>query len=129
MLADSPVERIVFEGRHAVAVRYRGRGGPVTLRARREIVVSAGAFGSLQLLRPSGIGPGEARAGGARSLVHADGGCAAAGKVGPTVVLDAPQGCTLMRGEICGPVPPVVGYDGIEEALAFVAGHARPLAL
>jgi choline dehydrogenase len=52
-------ERILFEGRRAVAVAYRSAGLPRTARARKEILVSSGAFNSPQLLQLSGIGPAE----------------------------------------------------------------------
>ena len=49
--------RIVFEGRRADAVEYRQAGALKTARARREILVSGGAFNSPQLLQLSGVGP------------------------------------------------------------------------
>jgi len=49
-------ERILFEGTRAVGVRWRGKAGPGTARAGREIVVAAGAIGSPHLLELSGIG-------------------------------------------------------------------------
>ncbi len=49
--------RILVENRRAVGIEYRTRAGIRTARARREIVVSGGAFGSPQLLQLSGIGP------------------------------------------------------------------------
>jgi choline dehydrogenase len=52
-------ERILFEGRRAVAVTYRQAGVPRTARARKEVLVSGGAFNSPQLLQLSGIGPAE----------------------------------------------------------------------
>jgi len=52
-------QRIVFEGRRAVAVDYRCDGGLRTARARREILVSSGAYNSPQLLQLSGVGPAE----------------------------------------------------------------------
>jgi choline dehydrogenase len=51
---------LVFEGKRAVGVRYLkgGHGGkPDELRARREVILSGGAFNSVQLLQLSGIGP------------------------------------------------------------------------
>ena len=53
---------IVFEGRRAVGVRYArgGRGGDVAeVRARREVILSGGAYNSPQLLQLSGVGPAE----------------------------------------------------------------------
>ena len=52
-------QRIVFEGRRAAAVEYRRAGALKTARARREILVSGGAFNSPQLLQLSGVGPAE----------------------------------------------------------------------
>jgi choline dehydrogenase len=52
-------QRVVFEGRRAAAVEYR-RGGKLKLaRARKEILVSSGAYNSPQLLQLSGVGPAE----------------------------------------------------------------------
>ena len=47
----------------------------------------------------------------------------------PTVVLDPPMDGTLMREEIFGPVLPIVGYEGLGDALAVIAERERPLAL
>ncbi|MDT8990377.1 GMC family oxidoreductase N-terminal domain-containing protein [Curvibacter sp. APW13] len=49
-------ERITLEGRRATGVRYYQGNQLHTVRARREVIVSAGAFGSPQLLQLSGIG-------------------------------------------------------------------------
>ena len=48
--------RIEFDGRRATGVAITRGNQPTTVRARREVVVSAGAFGSPQLLQLSGIG-------------------------------------------------------------------------
>ncbi|MCC2636811.1 MAG: glucose-methanol-choline oxidoreductase [Moraxellaceae bacterium] len=49
-------QRILFEGKRAVGVEYRQGGQVKTLRARREVILSAGAFQSPQLLMLSGVG-------------------------------------------------------------------------
>src|SRR6202140_4250703 len=50
-------QRIVFDGRRADAVEYSQAGALKTARARKEILVSGGAFNSPQLLQLSGVGP------------------------------------------------------------------------
>lgn len=49
--------RILFEGRRAVGVEFDQGGARRTLRARREVLLAAGALQSPQLLMVSGIGP------------------------------------------------------------------------
>jgi choline dehydrogenase len=51
------VTRVLFEGRRAVGVRYERGGQEVVVRARREVIISAGPINSPQLLKLSGIGP------------------------------------------------------------------------
>ncbi len=58
VVTGAQAERVIFEGRRAVGVRWR-RGGVVEeARARGEVILSAGAIGSPQLLQLSGVGPG-----------------------------------------------------------------------
>jgi choline dehydrogenase len=52
-------QRILFEGRRARAIEYRQGGTLRTARARKEILVSSGAYNSPQLLQLSGVGPAE----------------------------------------------------------------------
>ena len=50
-------------------------------------------------------------------------------KMPPTVVLDPPADGGLMREEIFGPILPVIEYDGVDEAVAFITARDHPLAL
>jgi len=54
---DAHATRILFEGRRAVGVEYVRNGGRHEARAAREVILSAGAINSPQLLMLSGIGP------------------------------------------------------------------------
>lgn len=70
----------------------------------------------------------EAAAAGAVIIRHG-GQHAGTRKIAPTVVLGAPAGGLLLREEIFGPVLPVVPYEHLDDALAFVNARDRPLAL
>jgi coniferyl-aldehyde dehydrogenase len=50
-------------------------------------------------------------------------------KFAPTLVLDVTDGMAILREEIFGPVLPVVPYASLEDAIAYVNRHERPLAL
>ena len=50
-------ERVLVEGGDAVGVQYRWHGRSIAARARGEVILSAGAFGSPQILQLSGLGP------------------------------------------------------------------------
>src|SRR5581483_10600734 len=52
--------RIIFEGKRAVGVEYIQGKQTRTIRARREVILSSGAFQSPQLLMLSGVGDGAA---------------------------------------------------------------------
>ena len=59
IITDAQTEKVVFENKRAVAVRARVNGEMKELRARREIILSAGAIGSPQILMLSGVGDPE----------------------------------------------------------------------
>ncbi|HEX8125055.1 MAG TPA: coniferyl aldehyde dehydrogenase [Allosphingosinicella sp.] len=70
-----------------------------------------------------------ARASGATVLSHEDEGARAEGKIGPTILLGAPESSLFLTEEIFGPVLPILPYRDLAEAVAFVAARERPLAL
>jgi choline dehydrogenase-like flavoprotein len=51
------VEGLVFEGKRAAGVRWRQNGVARSASCRGEMVLAAGAIGSIQLLKLSGVGP------------------------------------------------------------------------
>ena len=53
------VEKVMFDGKRAVGVRFRQDGRLVEARTRGEIILSAGAVGSPQILQLSGVGPAD----------------------------------------------------------------------
>lgn len=57
IVTEAQATRILFEGRKATGVAYQQGGAMREARARREVILSAGAIGSPQLLQLSGIGP------------------------------------------------------------------------
>lgn len=50
---------ITFEGKRATGLRYRRHGQEIEVRARREVILSAGAINTPQLLQLSGVGPAD----------------------------------------------------------------------
>lgn len=58
IITRAHVRRVMFQGRRACGVELDGRAGMETISARREVILSAGAYHSPQLLQLSGIGPG-----------------------------------------------------------------------
>ena len=51
--------RVIFEGRRAVGLEYAQNGAVQKARAEREVILSAGAFNTPQLLMLSGVGPAD----------------------------------------------------------------------
>ncbi len=64
------VTRITFDGLRASGVSYHHRGAAHTARARREVLLCAGALQTPQLLQLSGVGPGGLLRGFGIPLVH-----------------------------------------------------------
>ncbi|MBP7001604.1 GMC family oxidoreductase [Amaricoccus sp.] len=58
VLTGAVAVRVAFEGRRAAGVEVRLGGGTRLLRARREVILAAGAVGSPAILQRSGVGPG-----------------------------------------------------------------------
>jgi choline dehydrogenase-like flavoprotein len=71
IITNARVQRIEFDGKRAAGVTFETRGQARTLRANREVIVSAGTYNSPQILMLSGIGdPSELAAHGIKT-VHA----------------------------------------------------------
>lgn len=59
VLTHTQAMRLLFEGKRCVGVEVEQNGARRSLRARAEVVLASGAFGTPQLLMCSGVGPGE----------------------------------------------------------------------
>ncbi len=70
----------------------------------------------------------DARAKGAR-VVSAHDESPTGRKLAPKLLLDVDDSMTVMQEEIFGPLLPILAYDKVDEALAYVRRHERPLAL
>jgi choline dehydrogenase len=57
IITGAHTRRVVFRDKRAVGVEYQHRGQTSVIEAAREVILSAGAFGSPQLLMLSGVGP------------------------------------------------------------------------
>ena len=47
----------------------------------------------------------------------------------PHLISNVTNDMLLMKNEIFGPILPIIGYDDLEEAIAFINNRERPLAL
>lgn len=56
LLANASVDRLIFAGKRATGIRFIREGTIFEARARREIILSAGSIGSVEILQRSGIG-------------------------------------------------------------------------
>jgi choline dehydrogenase len=57
VITGATTARVLLQGQRATGLEILGKQGRQTLQARREVIVSAGAFGSPAILMRSGIGP------------------------------------------------------------------------
>ena len=57
MVTGAQTTRILFEENRATGIEYLSGGKRIRAKAGREVILSAGAIGSPQLLQLSGIGP------------------------------------------------------------------------
>jgi choline dehydrogenase-like flavoprotein len=57
VISQAHATQILFEGKRAIGVKYMVNGVQHEVHARKEVIVSGGAFGSPQLLMLSGVGP------------------------------------------------------------------------
>lgn len=57
VVTDAHTERVAFDGQRATGVEFVHKGNGKTAKAKREIILSAGAFQSPQILMLSGVGP------------------------------------------------------------------------
>jgi choline dehydrogenase-like flavoprotein len=58
VVTHAVTEKVIFEGRRACGASFHQGGQLQSVRARREVILASGAFGSPQLLKLSGIGAG-----------------------------------------------------------------------
>jgi len=56
VLTNSQTEKVLFEDGRAIGIQFQRKGNTETVRARREVILSAGAIGSPQILMLSGVG-------------------------------------------------------------------------
>ena len=60
VITDALAHKVIVENARATGVKFSEKdGAPIIARARKEVILSAGAFGSPKLLMLSGIGPKE----------------------------------------------------------------------
>ena len=71
LVTDVQVERVLLDGKRATGVRYRQGNQVFEARAKGEVILCAGAVGSVQVLQRSGIGPADWLAAAGVTVAHA----------------------------------------------------------
>jgi choline dehydrogenase len=117
VITDALVSRVILEEGRAVGVEYLTNGERHEIRASREVVLSAGTFGTPHVLMLSGIGPAEELR-----------------KHGIEVAVDAPGVGRNLRDHVGSPVVweaqgelPVPQMTGIEAQLITTGGPEAPV--
>ena len=59
ILTNATTHKVIFDGKHAIGVEFGHKGRTHQLYAKKEVLLSAGAFASPQILLLSGVGPSE----------------------------------------------------------------------
>ena len=70
VMTNAHAGRILLDGKRATGLAFRRDGAALRAAARGEVILTAGAIGSPQLLQLSGIGPGEVLAQSGIDVVH-----------------------------------------------------------
>ncbi|HUO01438.1 MAG TPA: GMC family oxidoreductase N-terminal domain-containing protein, partial [Rhizomicrobium sp.] len=55
---NANIERVLFDGRRAVGIRFVQNGKTYEARAKGEVILTSGSIGSVEILQRSGVGPG-----------------------------------------------------------------------
>lgn len=105
VITGALVERIVLEGKKAVGIAIRRKGSVEQIKARKEVLVCAGAFGSPHLLMLSGIGPKEELAPQGIAVLHELKGVGQQLQDHPDVVISYRSPLTSLLGVSIGGAP------------------------
>jgi len=109
----------------AAAGRVAARMYPHAPGGQYASIVSDRQYRRLVALRDGAVAAG-ARA---HPLLEAAGDDAAARRLPPQLLTGVDDGMAVMQEEIFGPLLPLLPYDSLDEAIAYVTAHPHPLAL
>ena len=59
LITNANIDKLVFDGRRVTGVRFAREGKIIEATARREVILSAGSIGSVEILQRSGVGDPE----------------------------------------------------------------------